>query len=453
MRHHVLGMLGFAVAGALAAWPAPSPASAQPGTTVFEGARLITDGDRPPIEDSVLVAQGATIVGVGRRRDVRVPEGAVRIDLTGKTVMPAIINLHGHLGYLKGDTFLAANYTRENILDQLSQYAYYGVAAVVTTGTDAGDLTFQLRREPHPGALLRTAGRGFAAPNAGPGFPAMRDAPYGVTTEAEARRYVRELAEKKPDFLKIWVDDRNGTVQKLGPTLYRAIIDEAHKHRLKVMAHVYYLSDARDLVEAGVDGFLHLVRDAEMDETLARRMKERRVLVTPNLGVSGRNASGGPPWFDDLLLAETVPSGLLRRIREAAATRSPAAGAAAAASYARQLRSLATLNRAGVTIALGDDTGIPEMFPGYSEIQELGRMVEGGMTPAQVIVAATRTPAELLGLPLGAIARGKSADFIVLDANPLDDIANARRISRVFLRGQEVDRASLRARWTGSANR
>ncbi len=281
----------------------------------------------------------------------------------------------------------------------------------------------------------------------------MRDAPYGVTTEAEARRYVRELAEKKPDFLKIWVDDRNGTVQKLGPALYRVIIDEAHKQRLKVMAHVFYLADARDLVEAGVDGFLHLVRDAEMDVALARRMKQREVLVTPNLGVTGRNAASGPPWFDDPLVAETVPAAVLQQIRQAAAGRSPAARAAAAASYARQLRSLSTLVGAGVTIALGDDTGIPEMFPGYSELQELRRMVEAGMTPGRAIVAATRTPAELLGLNLGTIARGKSADFIVLNANPLEDIANVRTVARVFLRGQEVDRASLRARWTGSGNR
>ena len=96
------------------------------------------------------------------------------------------------------------------------------------------------------------------------------------------------------------MDDRNGSVQKLSPALYRTIIDEAHKAGLRVMAHVYYLADARDLVEAGVDGFLHLVRDAEMDDALARRMKARTVFVTPDSSMSGRGVVT-PQWFEDPL--------------------------------------------------------------------------------------------------------------------------------------------------------
>jgi hypothetical protein len=217
---------------------APQPASGA-GAVLFVGARLIADGDRPPIEDSAFLVEKDKIAKVGRRNQIQAPAGAARVDLTGKTVIPALVNVHGHVGFQRGPSFAKENYTRENILNQLSQYAYYGVGAVMTTGTDMGDLSFELRDQPHPGALLRTAGRGFAAPNAGPGAVAMRDAPYGVTTEAEARSYVRELAAKKPDFLKIWVDDRNGSVQKLAPNLYRAIIDEAHRHKLRVMAHVF----------------------------------------------------------------------------------------------------------------------------------------------------------------------------------------------------------------------
>ena len=114
-----------------------------------------------------------------------------------------------------------------------------------------------------------------------------------------------------------------------------------------------------------------------------------------------------------------------------------------------QIRSLTKLKNAGVTIALGDDSGIQNSFPGYAALQQLERMAESGMTPQQVLVAATRTAAEILRLTdMGSIAPGKSASFVVLDANPLDNLANARKISKVYLRGQEIDRAALRAQWT-----
>src|SRR5439155_2991002 len=275
--------------------------SRTPGTALlFEGARIIVGDSRPPIENGAFLVEQDTITRVGKKGEIQVPPGAMRVDLTGKTVIPAFVNLHGHVGFQKGLTYAAENYTRENIIDHLNRYAYYGVGAVMSTGTDPGDLPYQLRDEPHPGALFRTAGRGLAAPNAGPGAQALRDAPYGVTTEEEARKAVRELAAKKPDFVKVWVDDRNGTVKKLSPLLYKAIIDESHKHNLRVMAHVYYLADAHDLVQSGVDGFLHLVRDEEIDDPLIALMKERNVFVTPNISVSERATHAEKPaWLDD----------------------------------------------------------------------------------------------------------------------------------------------------------
>lgn len=427
--------------------------TAGPGRFLFEGARLIAGDGRQPLENSAFLVENDTITRVGRKGELQLPRGATRIDLTGKTVIPGLVNLHGHVGYLNGVTFASQNYTRENIVDQLNRYLYYGVVAVMSAGTDPGELPYQLRNEPHAGALFRTAGRGFAAPNASTGNAAMRAVPYGVTTGDEARRYVREIALKEPDFLKIWVDDRNRSVQKLSPALYRAIIDEAHKHGIRVMAHEFYLADARDLVEAHVDGFLHMVRDEEMDAALVKRMKDRRVFITPNLGTSEAGTyTQKPAWLDDPVLAETASPDTIRKAADVYAARATAAAARqpAAASYARQQRSLSKLNAAGVTIALGDDTGIENTFFGYGDHRELELMVAAGMTPMQAIVAATRTPAGLLRLDrLGTIAPGKSADFVVLDANPLENVANTRKIARVYQHGREIDRAAMRAAWTG----
>ena len=425
-----------------------------PAATLFEGARLIDGTGGTPVENSAILVENGTIRRVGTTGQISLPRAGRRIDLTGKTVIPGIVLLHGHVGYLSGTTFSADNYTRDTIVDHLKRYLYYGVVAVMSTGTDPGDLPYRLRNEPHDGALFRTAGRGIAAPNASTGNLAMRGVAYGVSTEDEARGAVRELATRKPDFIKIWVDDRNGAVMKLSPRLYRAIIDEAHARGIRVMAHVYYLADARDLVEAGVDGFLHLVRDEEMDDALVRRMKEKNVFVTPNLSTSEAGTyTDRPAWIADPALAESVTSESIRKVADVYAARRSAGAAprqAATTSYTKQLRSLAKLNAAGVLIALGDDTGIENTFFGFGEHRELELMVTAGMTPMQAIVAATRTPAALLRLQtLGTVAQGKSADFVVLDARSAGQHRQHKKIAAVYQRGQQVDRQAMRAAWSG----
>src|SRR5205085_5164080 len=226
------------------------------------------------IENSAFVVEGDRFTAVGRRGELTIPAGAMRVDLTGKTVIPALVDAHVHMGYRKGLSFGQDNYSRENLIDTLNRFAYYGVAAILEAGTARSDLAYQLRAEMPPGALFRTAGHGFGMPNAGPGGP-MRDSAYGVTTEAEARKDVQELATKKVDLIKIWVDDRAGTVEKLKPNLYRAIIDEAHKHGIKVFAHTTNLADAKDLLRAGLDGFAHMVRDRDIDDEMLALVKQR----------------------------------------------------------------------------------------------------------------------------------------------------------------------------------
>jgi len=397
---------------------APSEGGA---VTAYEGARVIV-GDGQIIENAAFTVQDGRFVEVGAQGQVEVPEGATRVDLTGRTVMPALINAHMH----------TPGTTREALASFLEHNAYWGVGAVASLGTDSTTASFELRDQPPAGAArLRTAGRGIVRPE-----PGRTEVPYWVNTEAEARAAVRELAAKGVDIVKIWVDDRNGQYEKLSPELYTAVIDEAHMNDLRVTAHIFALEDAKGLLNAGLDAFAHSVRDRDIDDefvTLFQAHPESYLVANlPDRGVAA----------DMSWLAATVPAEQVAQI-QAGATDRPAAQA----THAIQARNLARLNEAGVRIALGTDGG-----NAWAAHTELADMVAAGMTPAQALVAATRNAAELLKLSdMGTVAPGKSADFVVLEANPLDDITNTRRIASVHLRGTEVDRAGISARLSAPA--
>src|SRR5215471_14593830 len=171
--------------------------------TLFEGARLIAGDGSAAIESAAFVVENGRFSSVGRKGQIQAPPNATRIDLTGKTVMPAMVDVHSHFGFLnqRDGSMSKANFNRQNLIEHLQRYAYHGFAAAISMGTDFGELPYQLREEVHPGAaLFRTVGRGLAWPGSGPNDAARNDVPYVVTTVDQARQAVRDLAPHQPDL-------------------------------------------------------------------------------------------------------------------------------------------------------------------------------------------------------------------------------------------------------------
>jgi imidazolonepropionase-like amidohydrolase len=431
--------------------PPPATASA----TVFEGARLITGDEALPIEDSAFVVQDGKFTSVGRRGEVQAPAGAARVDLTGKTVMPGIIEAHAHLGYWKDQKPSADHFTRQQLLEDLQRLAYHGVVAVNSMGADRRDIAWPLRDElrahPRPDAAMYLAAGGLAAPKGGP-FTPLDEAVRVIANEEDVRIEIQELVAKKADFVKVWQDSRRVLMPR---PVIEFLIAEAHRNNLRAVAHSHALSDFKHLLRSGIDAFAHPTwRQTEVepvdDELLALFKAHPNVPVMPGFWTPRNEIYGARPyWLDDPLLAETFTQAEIKALEDPKTpTNAPQTWASG-----RVPRSMQRLKAAGVRFVLGTDMGAgfsrehdpTPAYYGWSSHIEMESMVRAGLTPSEVITAATRNSAQILGLDrLGTVARGKNADFLVLDANPLDNIDNTRRISRVYLRGTEVDRAALR---------
>jgi imidazolonepropionase-like amidohydrolase len=446
------------------AGPAYSQSQRPSVGVVYEGARLIAGDGSPAVEQGVFVVRNGHISAIGNQDTIKTPAGAPHVNLTGKTVMPAMIDAHVHIGYEGYTSWGAQNYTPANVLDHLQREAFYGVAATLSVGSSPLEASIQFQRDQQAGKFP-LASRfffmpGYAPPNGGPD-EVLRAATTAlhvineVSTPQQARVSVQKMAGRGIKAVKIWVDDRRGTYPKMTPEVYMAIIDEAHKHRMMVHAHATTLADQKAVVRAGADVLIHLVQGEKLDDEYLALLKKKRPYWATVIGLGDPTAvCEHDPFFE-----QALPDIVIAKIRATTERRPLTANCGPPAPNAERREEIIAYNfprmvASGARVVLGTDTGVePGHTFGSGAHVELARWVQLGLTPAQAMAAATQRPAEMMGLAdMGTLAVGKRADFIVLDANPLDNIGNIRRISAVYLGGVKLDREAMVTHWKNGIN-
>jgi imidazolonepropionase-like amidohydrolase len=411
--------------------------------TFISGARFIPGDGSAPVEKATLILYQGKIHQIGKEKELKAPKGALLVEYEDQTIVPMMVNLSAYPGLSMSGEFSAKNYTRESLIADLDRYAYYGVAAVAAGG-DSDGLAFQVRDEQRQGkgtgAMLYTSGRGIAAKG---GSGLLGNVPLLVGNEEEARKAVSEMADRKSDVLFLWANGMKAATSA-------AVIDEAHKHKMKVFADAPALSEAKDVVKAGVDALIGSVRDRDVDDELISLMKEKNVAYAPALSsLEARFVySDKPRWRGESAMVELYPPGLsaylgdptfLGKYGREYATDS------ARQQFATAKNNLKKLADSGVTIAFGSGSGLPYTFPGYFEHHELELMAAAGMSPMDVIKAASTSSAAALGAAdLGALTVGKKANFLVISDDPLKEITATKSIDEVWINAKKVERAELK---------
>jgi imidazolonepropionase-like amidohydrolase len=411
---------------------------------VLKDFTLIDGTGRPPLEHAAMIIDNGRIRWVGPEAQLKSPASAETIVLTTKYVMPGIINLHGHIGNTVGLKQDASFFTRENIENNLKTYASYGVTAVLSMGTDQ-DLIFKIRGEQRGRPSMTriyTAGQGFVFKG---GYGGLAGVTPGVATVAEVEPAVAAQAGKHVDIIKLWVDDHLGTQKKMPYDIAAAIIESAHRHHLRAAAHIFYLEDAKQLTEFGVNGLAHSVRDKPVDDELIAQMKKHgtwQMAATLTREASMFIYASTPPFADDPFFTRGVQASVVQTLKSPAYQKTISQDpdfSEYRGFFETAKRNLKKLVDAGIPYGFGTDSGPPGRFPGYFEQWEMELMVDAGLTPMQVIAAATGNAARFLQAEdLGTLQAGKWGDFIVLDRDPLADIHNTRTIDAVYIAGNRV---------------
>jgi imidazolonepropionase-like amidohydrolase len=416
---------------------------------VLRGFTLIDGTGAAAVPNSAMIVDVGRITWVGPVSGLKVPAGAEVVDLAGRFVMPGMINLHGHIGVTNGMTLDTKGYSRQTVEHDLNTYASYGITTVLSLGLDK-DAVFEVReqqRNSRPAmARVYTAGQGLVYKDGIGGGISFPGIPTPVlSTVADVEPAIAELARKKVDVVKFWTDDNLGKAKRMPFDIDKAIVDSSHKHGLRVVAHIFYLEDAKKLTDYGVDGLAHLVRDQPVDQELIQSMKKHQtwqVASTLSREVSLFVFAKPPDFLSDPFFTRGVSADTLKTL-SSAEYQQKAASDPNIEKYRQQLeigkKNLKSLADGGVRYGMGTDTGVPGRFQGHFEHLELQEMVEAGLTPMQAIMAATKSGAEFLkAADLGTLRKGKWADLIVLTKNPLDDIRNTHTIEAVYIAGNTV---------------
>jgi len=419
-------------------------------TKLLENFTLIDGTGRTALPNAALLIVDGRIQYAGPKSGAKAPNGAERTDLTGKFVMPGIINVHGHLGNVKGLVQDPKNYTLENLNAQLNTFASYGVTSIMSMGSDT-ELALKVRDEQRAGrpntTRIFTAYRGFTGKGGYPtSAPGMKGVPFEVENVEQVKEAVAELAKRKVDMVKIWVDDHLGKEQKIPIELCRAIIAEAGKHKLRVAAHIFYLDDAKKLVEAGLSGLAHSVRDKPVDDELIALMKKKgawQAAATFTREMSTFVYAKPHPLLTDAFFTRSVGPDVLNTLKSKAYQDRMAADKDLPkypVFTETAKKNLKTLVDSGVKYSFGTDTGPPGRFSGYFEHWEMEIMADAGLTPMQIVQSFSKNAAEFLGASkdLGTLERGHWADLVVLGRNPLENIRNSRSIEAVYIAGNKV---------------
>ena len=394
----------------------------------FAGAKIIDGRGGDPIEDGVLLVANGKILEVGSRGEVGIPEGAQVMEVKGKVIMPGIINAHGHVGIANG---LESGYSRENVIRDLQVNARYGVTTVVSLGNDEAPSS-TLRNEQDIPTLDRA--RLYVA----------GEVVTGETPE-EVKAAIDRNVAMGVDFIKIRVDDNLGSSKKMPEEIYKTVIDYSHDLGYRVASHIFYLEDARALLNAGTDYIAHSVRDRYVDQEFIDLMNETKVYYCPTLmrEVSTFVFGGEPDYFNDPFFTKEVDPATIGQLRDPERMKKIASSPSSEAYRVALDTAMVNLKRladGGVTIVMGTDSGVAGRFPGYFEHLEMEMMVDAGMKPMDVIVSSTGGSAKALKLEgLGSLEAGNWADFMVLDKDPLKDIKNTRSISSVWIAGNKIE--------------